>query len=192
MVHHLGLALQQFKAVLQKVLGAVEANRSANRHTEWAKLESKISHASLFANAVAAAATIGKTLAVAEQMAKREKALQPLSEKAKTDIAATMQRSIEASQGKQKKQSKAKNKMNRKWRGIVASDRLPLLQFLWIQERTVFLTPNDAELQKKNIDKNVFGRELDAALHHLDGPQAQAKQCVIESLVRTRVGLFMV
>ena len=45
---------------------------------------------------------------------------------------------------------------------------------------------------KKTIDKNVFGKEMDAALHHLDGPWAQAKQYAIESLVRTSVGLFKV
>ena len=56
----------------------------------------------------------------------------------------------------------------------------------------MFLTPNDAALHKKNSDKNMFGRELDAALHRLDGPQAQAEQCAIESLVRTGVGLFKV
>ena len=128
------------------MLGAVEADRSANKHTECAKLESEISHASLLADAVAAAATVGKMSAVAEQTAKREKALQPLSEKVQTDIAATVQRSVEASQEKQQKQSKAENKMNRKWRDVVASDLPPLPPFLWIQERTVFLIPNDAEL----------------------------------------------
>ena len=87
---------------------------------------------------------------------------------------------------------KGEQKMNRKWRDVVASKRSPLPRFLWIQECTVFLTPNDAALHKKNIDKNVFGRELDAALHHLDGPRAQAEQCAIESLVRTGVGLFKV
>ena len=174
------------------MLGAVEADRSANRHTECAKLESEISHALLLADAVAAAATVGKMSAVAEQTAKREQALQALSEKVKTDIAATVQRSVEASQEKQQKEMKGEQKMNRKWRDVVASERPPLPRFLWIQERTVFLTPNDAALRKKNIDKNVFGRELDAALHRLDGPRAQAEQCAIESLVRTGVGLFKV
>ena len=86
-----------FFLFLHKVLGAVEADRSANRHTECAKLESEISHASLLANAVAAAATVGKMSAVAEQTAKREKALQALNEKVKTDIAchcATFRRGI--------------------------------------------------------------------------------------------------
>ena len=45
---------------------AVEADRSANRHTECAKLESEVSYASLLANAVATAATVGQMLAVAE------------------------------------------------------------------------------------------------------------------------------
>ena len=76
----------------------MEADRSTNKHTECAKLESKISHASLLADAMAAAATVGKMSAVAEQMVRREKALQALSEKVKMDIAATVQRSIEASQ----------------------------------------------------------------------------------------------
>ena len=75
MVHHLGPALQQFKVVLQKVLGAIEAAWCANRHTKCVKLESEISHASLLADVVAAAATVGKMLVVAEQMAKREQAL---------------------------------------------------------------------------------------------------------------------
>ena len=191
-VHHLGPALQQFKVVLQKVLSAVEADRSANRHTECAKLETELSHASLLADAVAAAATVGKMSAVAEQTAKREKALQALSEKVKTDIAATVQRSVEASHEKQQKQSTSENKMNRKWRDVVASDRPPLPRSLWVQERTVFLTPNDAELRKKHIDKHVFGGELDTALHDLSGPRAQADDCAIESLVRTGVGLFKV
>ena len=99
-VHHLSPALQQYKVVLQKVLGAVEANWSANKHIKYAKLESEISHTSLLAGAVAAAATVGKMSAVAEQTAKREQALQALSEKVKTDIAATVQRSVEASQEK--------------------------------------------------------------------------------------------
>ena len=103
-----------------------------------------------------------------------------------------MQRSVETSQEKQHKEMKTDQKMNRKWRDVVASDRPPLLRFLWIQERMVFLTPNDAELYKNNIDKNGFGRELDAALHHLDGPRAQAEECAITSLVRTGVGLFKV
>ena len=100
MVHHLGPALKQFKEIWQKVLGAVEADQNANRHTECAKLESKISHASLLADAVAAAATVEKMSAVAEQTAKREKALRALSEKVTTEIAVTVQRSIEASQAK--------------------------------------------------------------------------------------------
>ena len=178
--------------MLQKVLGAVEADRSVNRHTECAKLESEISHASMLADAVAVAATVGKMSAVAEQTAKREQALQALSEKVKMDIAATVQRSVEASQEKQQKEMKTEQKMNRKWRDVVVSERPPLPRFLWIQERTVFLTPNDAALCKKNVDKNVFGQELDAALIRLDGPRAQAEQCAIESLVRTGVGLFKV
>ena len=96
-VHHLGPTLQQFKTVLQKVLGTVEADRSANKHTECAKLESEISHELLLANAMAAAATVGKKLAVGEQMARREKALQALSKKVTTDIVTTMQRFVEAS-----------------------------------------------------------------------------------------------
>ena len=103
-----------------------------------------------------------------------------------------MQRSVEASQEKQQKEMKAEQKMNRKWCDVVASDRPLLLQFIWIQERTIFLTQKDVELSKKNIDKNVFGRELNAALHHLDGPRAQAEQCAIESLVLMGVGLFNV
>ena len=82
------------------MLGAIEADRSANSHMECAKLESEVSHALLLADAVAAAATVGKMSAVAEQTAKREQALQALSEKVKTDIATTVQRSIEASQEK--------------------------------------------------------------------------------------------
>ena len=77
-----------------------------------------------------------------------------------------------------------------KWRNVVASERPSLLQFLWVQELTMFLTPNDAKLQKRNIDKNVFSWELDAALHHMACPWAQAKQCTIESLVHTGVGLI--
>ena len=87
---------------------------------------------------------------------------------------------------------KVQQKMNRKWRDVMASDHLPLPRFIWIQEHTVFLTPNDDKLRKKNIDKNVFGWELDATLHHLDGPWAQAEQCAVESLVRTGVGLYKV
>ena len=79
------------------MLGAVEADQSIERHTKCAKLESEISHASLLADAVAAATTVGKMSAVVEQMAKREQALQALSEKVKTNIAATVQRSVEAS-----------------------------------------------------------------------------------------------
>ena len=95
-VHHLGPALQQFKTILQKVLGAVESDRQAKRRTACADLESEISHASLLADAMAAAATVGKMSAVAEQTSKREKALRALSEKVTTDIAATVQRSVEA------------------------------------------------------------------------------------------------
>ena len=100
MVHHLGPTLKQFKVVLQKVLGIVETNRSTNRHTKCAKLESKISHASLLVDAVAAATPVGKMSAVAEQMAKREKALWALSKKVTMEITTTMRRYIEASQEK--------------------------------------------------------------------------------------------
>ena len=145
-VHHLGPALQHFKAILQKVLGAVEADRNANRHTECAKLESEISHASLLSDAVAVGATVGKMSAVAEQTTKREKALHALSEKVTTEIAATVQRFVEASQAKQEKKSKDENKMRRSWRDVMANECLPMPQFLWVQERTVFLTPNDVVL----------------------------------------------
>ena len=96
-VHHLGPALQKFKTVLQKVLGAMEADQSVNKHIECANLESEISHTSLLANVVAVAAIIGKMSAVAEQ---REKALWALSVKVTTDIVATVQPSVEASQEK--------------------------------------------------------------------------------------------
>ena len=191
-VHHLGPALQQFKTILQRVLGAVEADRRAQRHTACAELESDISHASLLADAVAAAATVGKMSAVAEQTSKREKALRALSEKVTTDIAATVQRSVKEAAEKQEKQPKEAVGRQRTWRDVVASDRPPLPRFLWVQERTVFLTPKNTELRKQNIDKNTFGRELDAALHQMAGPRAQPEQCMIESMVRTGVGLFKV
>ena len=57
------------------MLGIVETDRSMNKHTECAKLESEISHASLLADAMAAVAIVGKISVVAEQKAKREKAL---------------------------------------------------------------------------------------------------------------------
>ena len=99
-VHHLSPTLEQFKAVLQKVLGVVQANRSMNRHTECAKPESEISHASLLADVVAAAATTGKMSALGNQTTRREKAFQALSGKVTVDIIATVQRSVEASQEK--------------------------------------------------------------------------------------------
>lgn len=43
----------------------------------------------------------------------------------------------------------------------MAKDRPLLPRVLWVQDHTVFLTPKDVEFQKRNIDKNVFSRELD-------------------------------
>ena len=135
------------------MLGVVEADQSANKYTECAKLESEISYALLLADGVAAAATVGKMSAVVKQTAKREQAL---NEKMKMDITATVQRSVEASREKQQKEMKAEQKMNCKWRDVMASDRPPLPRFIWIQERTVFLTPNDPELHKRTSTRTFL------------------------------------
>lgn len=82
--------------------------------------------------------------------------------------------------------------MRHSWRDVAASEHLLLLRFLWVQKRMVFLTPKYVKLRKRDRDKNVFGQELDAALHQMAGQRAHVEQCMIESLVRTEVSLFKV
>ena len=47
-------------------------------------------------------------------------------------------------------------------------------------------------MRTNNWDKIKFNRELDNALRYLVGPEAQPDDFLLESLIRTGVGLFKV
>ena len=143
----------------------------------------------MIADAMAAAATVGRLSAVAEQTEKREKTLQTLKETVKTEIADAVKRSAE--QEKQKT-VEDKNRRGRSWRDVAAGDRPQLPRYSWSVDRTVFLTPVNQALRKQHLDKSKFGLSLNEALRQVAGPEAQSEQCVVESLIRTGLGLFKV
>ena len=78
----------------------MEDDSAKNRGTACASLEPEIRNALMIADAMAAAATVGRLSAVVEQTEKREKTLQTLKETVKTEIADAVKRSAE--QEKQK------------------------------------------------------------------------------------------
>ena len=124
-----------------------------------------------------------------EQTEKREKTLQTLKETVKTEIADAVKRSAE--QEKQKT-VEDKNRRGHSWRDVAADDRPQLPRYSWSVDRTVFLTPVNQALRKQHLDKSKFGLSLNEALRQVAGPEAQSEQCVVESLIRTGLGLFKV
>ena len=171
-VNQMGPALQQLQVCLQRVLNAVEDDSAKNRGTACASLEPEIRNASMIADAMAAAATVGRLSAVAEQTEKREKTLQTLKEMVKTEIADAVKRSAE--QEKQKT-VEDKNRRGRSWRDVAADDRPQLPRYSWSVDRTVFLTPVNQALRKQHLDKSKFGLSLNEALHQVAGSKAQSE-----------------
>ena len=69
----MGPALQQLQVCLQRVLNAVDDDSAKNRGTTCALLEPEIRNALMIADAMSAAAMVGRLAAVVEQIEKRER-----------------------------------------------------------------------------------------------------------------------